>query len=87
MFQLTLEYLPHGDESKSQKIGFARVCNLREHEPGSELGSFHGYFEIDGEREINAFVKDYPRTKGTPWHLVAALFEAAEVTRAVASGE
>lgn len=77
MFHLTLEYVPHGDESKKQVIGIARVCNLRKHEPGSELGSFHGYFEVDGARQIDAFVTDYPRKQGTPWDLVAALLRAS----------
>ncbi len=76
MFHLTLEYVPHGDESKKETIGFARICNLREHPPGSDLGSFHGYFEVEEIRKINAFVKDYPRKEGTPWDLIAALLLA-----------
>jgi hypothetical protein len=77
MFQLTLEYLPHGDETKAEKIGFARICNLRQHEPGSDIGSFHGYFEVEGARQIDAFIKDYPRKQGTPWDLIAVLLRAS----------
>jgi hypothetical protein len=76
MFHLTLEYVPHGDVTRKEVIGFARICNLREHPAGSELGSFHGYFEIEGERQLNAYVKDYPRKEGTPWNLVATLLRA-----------
>jgi hypothetical protein len=47
MIEITVTYLPHGDESAAEPVGFARICNLREHEAGSELGSFHAYFEAN----------------------------------------
>lgn len=80
MYHLTLEYVPHGDESKKQVIGKARICNLMQHYQGSPLGSFHGYFD-DTERgfqEINGFVYDYPRNWRSPWDLVADLLRSAE---------
>jgi hypothetical protein len=82
MLKLTLELLPHGDEEKAEVIGEARICNLMEHEPGSPLGSFHGWFRLDGQdRELNAFVKDWPRQERTEWELVSALL--AQVTAEV----
>jgi hypothetical protein len=47
MIQITVSYLPHGEEDKAEPLGFARICNLREHEPGSDLGNFHAYFEAN----------------------------------------
>jgi hypothetical protein len=77
LLKLTLEYLPHGDESKAEVIGFARVCNLRKHEQGSKLGSFHGYFETDKPEHTysDGFIEDYPRFEGSPWDLVATLLQ------------
>ena len=82
MLKLTLELLPHGDEDKAQVIGESRICNLMEHDPGSPLGSFHGWFRLDGERELNAFVKDFPREDRTEWELVAELLATVVPTLA-----
>lgn len=47
MLRITVELLPHGDESQARVIGTAKVCNLRRHEAGSPLGSYHAYFEAN----------------------------------------
>jgi len=86
VFHLTLEYVPHGDESKKEVIGLARICNLRKHEPGSDLGSFHGYFEVENARQIDAYIEDYPRKQGTPWDLIATLLRASGAGEGITNG-
>lgn len=87
MLRITIELLPHGDESRATVVAHSRVCNLREHPPGSELGNYHAYFEANerAPREDvptwhkvgNAIVKNYPRHEGSVWDHVATMLEAA----------
>lgn len=52
MFVIKVELWPGGDESKAEQIAEGRICNLRKHEPGSDLGSFHGYFDATAVPEL-----------------------------------
>ena len=45
MYVVKVELWPGGDESKAEQIAEGRICNLRQHEPGSPLGNFHAYFD------------------------------------------
>jgi hypothetical protein len=47
MLRITVELLPGGDESRPEVVAHGRICNLREHPPGSDLGNFHAYFEAN----------------------------------------
>jgi hypothetical protein len=87
MLRITVEYLPHGNESKAEVVAHSRVCNLREHPPGAPLGNFHAYFEANAvaprESEVtwhkvsDAIVKDYPRREGGVWDHIAVMLRAA----------
>jgi hypothetical protein len=63
MLKITVELAPHGDEAAAEVIAFAKVCNLRRHEPGSELGSYHAYFEAHEvpRSEPGPYMPDDPR--------------------------
>jgi len=64
MFRITVELLPHGDETKAKLLGIGKICNLRRHEPGSPLGTFHAYFEANEVPMANnppPYLPDDPR--------------------------
>jgi hypothetical protein len=60
VYRITVELLPHGDESKAEVVAQGKICNLRRHEPGSPLGTFHAFFEANAvpERDRPAFSAD-----------------------------
>lgn len=84
MLRITVELLPHGDESRAETIATARICNLRHHPAGSEVGDYHAFFEANevpddearGAIKRPAFEDKLRRTD----HLVASTY-ANEVPR------
>lgn len=68
MLRITVEYLPHGDEASPVVVGRAKVCNLRKHEAGSELGDFHAYFEANEPPQASEYPPFMPDDPRSVWH-------------------
>lgn len=89
MLKITVEELPHGDETAARVVAEGRICNLRQHPPGSPLGDFHAFFETDYTDDdenrhtlvASTYTKDFPRREGTVWDLVATMLNEGGLGR------
>lgn len=71
MYVITVELHPGGDEEQAEVVATGKICNLREHEPGSPLGNFHAFFEAN-EVPASEPAPYAPDDERRTWHLTGS---------------
>lgn len=75
MLRVSIELIPFGDESKSEKIEVLNIGNMT---PFQSLATYHGWFDVDPRqfpRPEPQVVVTHLRSKGA-WELVRKCLEA-----------
>lgn len=75
MIRITVEMVPHGDESKKTLFAVAEIA-LQKHSPDGQLGTYHtrtshtAKYYKPGKWWKQGVLENFQRLKKSPWELI-----------------
>ena len=73
MLRITIQLIPHGDESLTSTLGTIDIWNDLSHSDRADMGNYEGnlFSASPFFMSKTGKVKDFPRQEKSSWHLLA----------------